>query len=65
MYKNRIKETRKEQGLTLMEIAKTTGISVGYICHLEKGTRRNPSAQVMERIALALNKNVYEIFFVE
>lgn len=65
MYKNKIKETRKIQGLTLMELAKITGISAGYICHLEKGTRKNPSVQMMEKIALALNKSVYEVFFDE
>lgn len=65
MYKNKIKETRKKQGLTLMEVAKATGVSTGYICHLEKGTRRNPSAQTMEKIAAALNKSVQEVFFDE
>lgn len=65
MYKNKIKETRKEQGLTLIQLAQNTGISAGYICHLEKGTRKNPSAQMMEKIALALNKSVYELFFDE
>ena len=65
MYKNKIRETRKAQGITLMRLAEITGISAGYICHLEKGTRKNPSAQIMEKISLALNKSVYEIFFVE
>ena len=65
MYKNKIKETRKKQGLTLMGLAKKTGISAGYICHLEKGTRKNPSAQMMEKIASALNKSVQEVFFDE
>ena len=65
MYKNKIKETRKSQGITLMKLAEITGISAGYICHLEKGTRKNPSAQMMEKIASALNKSVYEVFFDE
>jgi len=65
MYKNKIKETRKMQGLTLMKLAEITGISAGYICHLEKGTRKNPSAQMMEKIAVALKKSVHEVFFVE
>ena len=65
MYKNKIKETRNKQGITLIEIAEVTGISAGYICHLEKGTRKNPSAQIMEKIAKALNKSVQELFFDE
>jgi len=63
MYKNKIKETRKTRRLTLIELAKITGISAGYICHLEKGTRKNPSAQIMDKIAAALNKSVHEVFF--
>ena len=65
MYKNKIKETRKKQGITLIKLSEITGISVGYICHLEKGTRKNPSVQVMEKIADALNKSVYDVFFEE
>lgn len=64
MYKNKIRETRKAQGITLMRLAEITGISAGYICHLEKGTRKNPSAEIMEKISLALNKNIYDIFFI-
>ena len=65
MYKNKIKETRKLQGITLMKLSEITGISAGYICHLEKGTRKNPSVQMMEKIALALNKSIHELFFDE
>ena len=65
MYKNKIRETRREQGITLMRLAELTGISAGYICHLEKGTRKNPSAQMMEKISLALNKSVHEVFFID
>lgn len=65
MRKNKIKEIRKAQGITLVKLADMTGISAGYICHLEKGTRKNPSAEIMEKISLALNKNVYDIFFIE
>lgn len=65
MYKNKIKETRKKQGITLIKLSEITGISAGYICHLEKGTRKNPSAQMMEKIAVALNKSVHEVFFDE
>lgn len=63
MYKNRIKEYRKKSGLTLRELADKSHVSVGYICHLEKGTRDNPSTEVMEDIATALNKSIPEIFF--
>jgi len=63
MYKNRIKEYRKERKLTIKELAEKCGVSAGYICHLEKGKRDNPSTEVMENIAKVLNKSIPEIFF--
>lgn len=63
MYKNRIREYRKEKGMNLEELAKKTGISTGYLCHLEKGTRQNPSTNIMENIAQILGKSITEIFF--
>lgn len=63
MYKNRIREYRKQKGMNLDELARKSGISTGYLCHLEKGTRANPSIQVMEQIAKVLEKNIAEIFF--
>ena len=47
MYKNKIKLYRKDEKMTLEELAKITGISTGYLCHLEKGTRNNPSTKIM------------------
>ena len=65
MYKNKIKEYRIKLGLTIRELADKSHVSVGYICHLEKGKRINPSTEVMEDIAKALNKTIAEIFFSE
>lgn len=45
MYKNKIRKYRKEKGMKLEQMAKEVGISVGYLCHLEKGTRSNPSTR--------------------
>lgn len=63
MYKNRIREYRKEKGMNLEELAIKAEISTGYLCHLEKGTRNNPSIQVMEKIAKVLGREIVEIFF--
>ena len=63
MRGNSIKKYRKEQGLNLEEMSKKIGISTGYLCHLEKGTRKNPSIEVMERISKALEKTIAEVFF--
>lgn len=63
MYKNQIRRIRKEKKLTMQEVADRAGVSVGYICHMENGTRSNPSIEIMERIAIALGKSISEIFF--
>ena len=65
MYKNKIKKYRELRGLTLKELAEKSGVSAGYLCHLEKGNRDNPSTEVMENIAIALDKSIPEIFFCE
>ena len=63
MYNNRMKQIRKETGMTLEELATKTGISVGYLSHLERGTRDNPTICVMDKIAYALGKSLLEVFF--
>lgn len=59
---NNIREIREQQGIKQYALAKMTGLSEGYICHLERGTRDNPTYNVMERIAKALHKEVKDVF---
>ena len=63
MYHNQIRKVREEKGLTLLKLSDLSGVSVGYLCHLEKGSRSNPSIEVMEKIAEALNKTITEVYF--
>lgn len=65
MYKNSIRKYRKEKGLKLEEMSKEIGISTGYLCHLERGTRKNPSTELMEKISKMLEKSIAEVFFEE
>lgn len=63
MYTNKLKFIRKSENMTIQELAEKSGVSMGYICHLENGGRKNPSKEIMEKIANALNRTVMEIFF--
>ena len=65
MYLNKVKFYRLQKNLTLKQLAIASEFSIGYICHLERGSRKNPSMQAMERIATVLGKTVPEIFFNE
>ncbi len=62
---NNIRKFRKEQKMSLEYLAKEVGISTGYLCHLERGTRNNPSIELIESISKALNKSIAEVFFPE
>ena len=60
--KNNIKKIRTEKQMTLLELSRLTGISVGYLCHLERGSRSNPSLDKMEKISKALNEKISKVF---
>ena len=68
---NRIKELRERLNLTLEALSEKTkteagdgqGLSIGYLSHLENGSRDNPSKDTMERVSKALDRTVSEVFF--
>lgn len=63
MYKNKMKLYRQKENMKLNQLANKTGISIGYLSHLEKETRSNPSIQIMEDVARALNRDIIDVFF--
>ncbi len=63
VFRTRIREYRKELGLTLLELGHRSNISPGYLCHLERGTRANPSINAMDAICRALGRDIQEVFF--
>lgn len=65
MYYNQIRKVREEKGLTLLKLSDLSGISVGYLCHLERGSRNNPSIEVMGKISDALGKTITDVFFMK
>ena len=62
--KNNIRKIREEEGIKQYALAKMTGLSEGYICHLEKGTRDNPSYNTIVKISKALKRKVQEVFII-
>jgi len=62
---NKMREIRRKEKVTLAGLAQKADLSIGYLAHLELGSRRNPSKETMEKIALALDSNVQAIFFTE
>lgn len=62
---NEMREIRRKEKTTLAGLAQKTDLSIGYLAHLELGSRSNPSKETMEKIAIALNSSVQDIFFSE
>ncbi|MEG1990360.1 MAG: helix-turn-helix transcriptional regulator [Clostridia bacterium] len=59
---NNIRKFRNELELSQENLSTMTNLSIGYICHLEKGSRTNPSMNTILKICSALGKNKSEIF---
>lgn len=57
----RIKYLRKQLGWSQEDLALEANINKNYICDLENG-RRNPSLDILERIATAFNVSLSELF---
>ena len=55
MIGNTIFEIRKQKGLTLSELAKRAKISKSYLSNIERNLNRNPSIDVVKRIAGVLD----------
>ncbi len=49
-----IREERMQAGLTRTELARRVGITRRYLCHLERGTRKQPSPPVYIALRQAL-----------
>ena len=56
-----IYELRTSRNLTLRQLAKKVNISPYYISYMERGTKRNPSVEIMARMFKALKMSKQEI----
>ena len=59
-YRNRIREIRKAKRMTLAAISGSAGISIAYLCDIERGNRHG-SEGTLQRIADALGVTVNEL----
>jgi XRE family transcriptional regulator of biofilm formation len=54
MLGSKIQKLRLEKKLTLTELANRTGISKSYLSYIERNIQKNPSIEVLAKIASAL-----------
>ena len=57
----KIKELRRQRGLTQEELAEIVGVSVNYIGYIEQN-KRTPSIKTADKIARALGVKFGELF---
>lgn len=60
---NIIKNTRKKKQMTVRDLAESSNISVGYLSDLENCKTENPTKETMDKIAVALETTVPELFY--
>lgn len=60
---NKLKDKRKELKMSVYDVSEKSGLSTTYISNLENNNRANPSKDVMEKIAQALESSVPELFY--
>jgi len=58
----RFKQFRKSVRLTQNQLANRLNVSAANICEIEKGKHR-PSCEILERLALIFNANLYWLLF--
>jgi transcriptional regulator with XRE-family HTH domain len=56
-----IRELREKKGLTQEELAFKAKVTQGYVAQLELGIRKNPSLDVVRRLARALGVRLGEL----
>lgn len=61
MIGKNIAKIRKENGYTLSELAKLAKISKSYLSNIERNINKNPSIEVMKKIAAVLNVDIISL----
>lgn len=64
ILKNRIKQSRKKQGLSQNALAESVGVSRNTISSIETG-QFNPTAKLALLICIALDKKFEDLFYFE
>lgn len=58
-----IKNIRERKNLTIYKLSKLTGINRAYLTQLENNKRFNPTMQILDKIANALDVNIKQLFY--
>ncbi len=56
-----LKHLRERKGMTQVQLAEKANLTQGYLAKLESDVKRNPSLDILQRIAKALRVEVTEL----
>jgi len=60
-----IKNIRLNKNISLYKLSKMTNLSRTYLRNLENNVKTNPSLLILEKISVALNVNIKDLFYSE
>jgi len=58
MIGKKIKRIREQKGFSINELSEKAGVSKSYLSYIERGIQKNPSLQVLSKIAKTLDITV-------
>lgn len=61
MVGQRIKYLRLKKGLSINELSDQSGVSKSYLSYIERGIQKNPSLQVLSKLANTLGTTVDDL----
>jgi transcriptional regulator with XRE-family HTH domain len=64
IFARNLRENRRKCGLSQEKLAENTGITTQYLAMMEIA-RKFPSSEVLERLAMAMDIKVYELFVID
>lgn len=62
---SKLKLRRVAVGLKQKDVAEKAGITAAYLLQLEKGSAKNPSIELMKKLAEILGSTPQELFFAD
>lgn len=65
MIGSNICNLRKKKGLSLTELSTRSGVSKSYLSNIERELNRNPSIQILEKIASVLDVELKELITID
>lgn len=61
MFGKNIRKIREEKGYGINELSRISGVNASYISALERDEKKNPSVEILTKLANSLEVNINEI----